>query len=141
MSQLQSAATSVPTPPPLPPCLRYTRWDDRQNTHITLYTDGDSNKHAGMAGRTVVCQISVIRNQRVAHFSPISHDGNFPMRIISQKSHDNHTIFSNASDALDVLSTSHSHMSIMLVKEINVIGWLVLLQRRPGANSVQHADG
>jgi len=33
-----------------------------------LYTDGDSNKYVGMAGRTVVCRISVISEQRLAHF-------------------------------------------------------------------------
>jgi len=48
---------------------------------IMLYID--DNEYGEMEGRTVVCRISVIREQRLAHFSPILGDGNFPTRIIS----------------------------------------------------------
>jgi len=61
----------------------HSPWDGRQNSHIMLYTYGDGNKHGGMAGRTIVCRISVIRERRRAHFSPISQDGHFPTRIVS----------------------------------------------------------
>jgi len=80
-----------------------------------LYSDG----YGGMEGRTVVCRISVIREWQLAHFPLISQDGYFPTRIVLWKSHENHTIFSYASDALllrlhfQFLCSLYSHFNIV----------------------------
>ena len=74
MSQVghKGAAGRVPTSPATAVSLLLccTQWDDRQNSQITLYTDG--NQYGGMEVQTVVCQISVIRQRQLSHFSPIS---------------------------------------------------------------------
>jgi len=46
-----SAVSILPQPPPQSP-LRCSQWDDRQNSHNTLYTD--CNEYGGMEGRNVI---------------------------------------------------------------------------------------
>jgi len=54
------------------------------------------------AGKVAVNWIQLCYNlwPRRAHFSPISRDGNFRMRIVSYKSRENSTIISHTSNAL-----------------------------------------